>query len=79
MPIYEYYCSDCRNKFSALRSMAKADEPIRCEHCASEHTGRVLSTFYAHGSGGALPGAGGGDGCAGCGASSCAGCGHSHN
>ncbi len=78
MPIYEYYCTDCQTKFSALRSIARADEPIKCERCASENTGRVLSTFYAHGSGGALPGAGVG-GCAGCSSSSCAGCGHSHN
>ncbi len=77
MPIYEYLCQDCEKKFSALRPMAQADAPIKCERCLSTKTGRVLSTFYAHGEGGVVSGAGGG--CGSCQGGSCAGCGHSHN
>ncbi|MBI3361955.1 MAG: zinc ribbon domain-containing protein [Chloroflexi bacterium] len=75
MPLYEYYCSDCRTTFDTLRSMDKADAPITCEKCESRHTARVLSVFFAHGEGKPVAGASGG--CA-CGNGAC-GCGHSHN
>ncbi len=81
MPLYEYYCSNCRTKFDALRPMKEADAPIKCEHCDSKRTARVLSVFFAASSGKAssggkpVEGASGG-GCACGGACSC---GHSHN
>ncbi len=75
MPVYEYYCADCRTKFEALRPMSKADAPILCQKCEGKHTSRVLSVFAAHSNGKAISGAGGGGGCAGCGGGSCAGCG----
>lgn len=73
MPLYEYVCLDCRSRFEILRPMREADQPIQCEQCASEHTSRCLTVFYAHGSSGAL--AGGGGGCASCSSGSCASCG----
>ena len=42
MPLYEYYCSSCNTKFDALRPSAQADAPIKCEHCESKRTARVL-------------------------------------
>jgi putative FmdB family regulatory protein len=48
MPLYEYYCADCRTKFEALRPMSKADAPIQCKNCESGHTSRALSLFAAH-------------------------------
>jgi putative FmdB family regulatory protein len=48
MPLYEYYCADCRTKFDALRPMDKADATIQCKNCESLHTSRVLSLFAAH-------------------------------
>jgi putative FmdB family regulatory protein len=78
MPMYEYFCAKCHTKFDALRPMAEADAPIRCEQCDSPRTARVLSVFFAISGGGAdeAQGVGGGGGC-GCGGQ-CA-CGHSHN
>jgi hypothetical protein len=29
MPLYEYYCADCRTTFEALRPMSNADATIR--------------------------------------------------
>ncbi len=77
MPLYEYYCPDCRTRFSALRSMREADDPIACENCERERPARVLSTFAIHGKSGgsavaemdASPSAGG------CCGGAC-GCGH---
>jgi len=45
MPLYEYVCSDCRTRFTALRPMSEANAPIACEACEGENTSRLLSTF----------------------------------
>jgi putative FmdB family regulatory protein len=49
MPLYEYYCADCRGKFEALRPMPKADATIQCPECESLKTSRALSMFAVHG------------------------------
>jgi len=74
MPVYEYYCRDCKTKFEALRPMSKADAPIACKQCEGKHTRRMLSQFAAHSGGKAVAGTGGG-GCASCGGGSCSTCG----
>jgi len=74
MPVYEYYCKDCKTKFEALRPMSKADAPIACKKCEGKHTSRAISRFAAHSGGKAIAGAGGG-GCASCGGGSCSTCG----
>jgi putative FmdB family regulatory protein len=75
MPVYEYFCTDCRTKFEVLRPMSKANAPIACAKCSGKHTNRVLSVFAAHSEGKAVSGAGGGGGCATCGGGSCSSCG----
>ena len=77
MPLYEYYCADCKTKFETLRPMSKADEPIQCKQCESMKTSRVLSLFAAHTGGresNLAAGSGHSSGC-GCGGGVC-GCGH---
>ena len=74
MPIYEYICKDCKNKFDALRQMSEADKPIECNNCHGMQTSRALSVFFAQ-SGGKVVASGNGGGCAGCSSSSCTGCG----
>lgn len=78
MPLYEYYCAECRDKFEALRPISQADEIIQCKNCESMKTSRVLSLFAVHaGSGASNPtafsGPGAGGGC--CGGGMC-GCSH---
>jgi putative FmdB family regulatory protein len=74
MPIYEYSCPECGNKFDARRAMKDADAPIVCPACGAENARRGLSLFYAAGSNGALKGAGGSSSCASCTSSSCSSC-----
>lgn len=51
MPLYEYYCSDCKSKFEMLVSYRHADD-IVCTKCRGEHVRRLLSVFaFPHGSG----------------------------
>ncbi len=77
MPLYEYYCLDCRKLFNTLRSIQQADAPIRCHACESEQTRRTLSLFATQTSRGevASPASSGG----GCGCGGACACGHSHN
>ncbi len=44
MPLYEYYCSDCKSKFELLVSHRHADD-IVCMKCQSEKVRRLLSVF----------------------------------
>jgi len=45
MPIYEYQCRNCEKKFETLISFRELDDPVKCPHCDSEETDRLLSTF----------------------------------
>lgn len=75
MPIYEYACLDCGERFERLRPMKDADAPITCTVCESQHTSRLLSLFNAHSGGRAVAGASSG-GCGSCSGGSCATCRH---
>src|SRR5436305_1643613 len=35
MPIYEYWCPDCRRAFEKLRSMGSKDSEVNCPNCGS--------------------------------------------
>ena len=49
MPIYEYTCKACNEKFEQLqRSMSSADvtaPKVKCPSCGSTKTARALSVF----------------------------------
>jgi putative FmdB family regulatory protein len=59
VPLYEYACEKCGEKFEQLvRSMKAADDPQKCPRCGSQRTARSLSVFAvssAQGSGGDAP------------------------
>jgi putative FmdB family regulatory protein len=44
MPVYEYFCPPCGDRFEILRPMSRADEPAVCPSGHST-TNRVLSLF----------------------------------
>lgn len=41
MPLYDYICKKCENKFEAL--VRKHDEKVECPKCQNEETERQLS------------------------------------
>lgn len=77
MPIYEYCCPKCENRFDLLRSISQADETVTCPKCG-QTAKRLVSCFasFAKDAGGASTPIGGGGGCGPCSGSSCGSCGH---
>lgn len=51
MPIYEYECSRCGEKFQLRRSAGDSDHEIMCPKCGVEHPRRVFSLFASSPSG----------------------------
>jgi putative FmdB family regulatory protein len=51
MPIYEYRCRTCGNKFEKLRRMADADLELECPDCQSKKVERMQSAFATAGCG----------------------------
>jgi putative FmdB family regulatory protein len=54
MPIFEYLCEDCGNKFEKLvrRSESReGSEGVHCPSCGQEHLKQQFSTFSAHANG----------------------------
>jgi putative FmdB family regulatory protein len=49
MPIYEYLCRRCGNRFSLLRPMREADAPTPCPECGAAETKRLPSLVAARG------------------------------
>ncbi len=60
MPIYEYRCAGCGERFEVLQRLGEGAAGLRCPRCGAEGPTRQLSTFAACGSpkaGGAASGA----------------------
>lgn len=45
MPIYEYECKRCGEKFEAMRRFDENDREIKCPKCGAVGPERVLSVF----------------------------------
>ena len=46
MPIYEYYCPQCKSAFEKLRPMSSNDAEVSCPQCGSR-VRRMLSVVAA--------------------------------
>ena len=55
MPLYEYRCRGCGERFEVLQRLGASGDDVLCPRCGEERPERVLSTFAA---GGAREGAG---------------------
>ena len=49
MPIFEYLCEDCGNKFEKL--VRNGANGVHCPSCGQEHLKQQFSTFAAHANG----------------------------
>ncbi len=68
MPLYEYQCSKCENRFEALVMNAEDEAEVECDACQSTKVFRVVAPFAVcglsasgethAGCGGAAPGPG---------------------
>jgi len=45
MPIYEYICLKCNEKFSLLQNLYPAEKSSECPSCSSSEVKKVLSSF----------------------------------
>jgi len=48
MPIFEYQCDDCGNKFEKLVRRSAEANAVRCPSCGTDHLTTQYSTFAAH-------------------------------
>jgi putative FmdB family regulatory protein len=49
VPIYEYTCNACNEKFDKLIKSMSSSEKIKCPKCGSGKTERALSVFAVKG------------------------------
>lgn len=45
MPIYEYICAKCNEKFSLLQSVHSSENDVKCPKCSSKPVKKVMSVF----------------------------------
>jgi len=45
MPIYEYECQSCKERFEVLQKMNEDNSRVRCPRCNADGPQRVLSSF----------------------------------
>lgn len=57
MPIYEFECGQCGEKFDLLLGIRHDPKEIRCPKCGANQARRLMSTFSAAG-GSQAPGSG---------------------
>ena len=50
MPIYEYKCKKCGEKFDAYRPFIGSDKSVKCPKCGSKAPERLMSIFSSKGS-----------------------------
>jgi len=53
MPLYEYACRVCHERFEVLQRIGEGAEKVRCPECGAAEIERQLSTFAAAVAGGA--------------------------
>lgn len=52
MPLYEYRCRECGERFEVLQRMGQGGEELTCPRCGEARPERVLSTFASTTGGG---------------------------
>ncbi|MBA7470483.1 hypothetical protein ES707_05770 [subsurface metagenome] len=50
MPIYEYQCTQCGEKFEVRQSMGEDGSRLSCPKCSAQNPRRLFSSFFSAGS-----------------------------
>jgi len=50
MPIYEYQCPQCENKFEVRQSIGEDGSKLTCPKCGTPNPRRLFSSFFSPGS-----------------------------
>ncbi len=58
MPLFEYACLDCDERFEELRPAGRADAAVPCTSCGGNRVKRLLSVFATISKGGLSTSAG---------------------
>ena len=45
MPVYEYICKACSEKFSLLQRVSSGENETQCTKCSSREVRKVMSSF----------------------------------
>lgn len=45
MPIYEYSCKECGNRFEELVGVTGENRSVKCDACGSDNVEKLLSSF----------------------------------
>jgi putative FmdB family regulatory protein len=45
MPLYEYYCKDCRSKFELLTTYTESEVDVECARCHGANVRKLISVF----------------------------------
>ena len=56
MPIYEYECRNCGERFEVIQKSGEGNEDLCCPKCDTDKPERVLSVFCSGGAKGATSG-----------------------
>jgi len=71
MPIYEFICENCQNRFELLTKINDQNK-ITCPQCQSDRVKKLVSSFGIGGESSRLKGSSGS--CSSCSSSSCSTC-----
>ena len=50
MPLYEYRCTECGEKFEVRQSMGEDGSKLNCPKCQAGKPEKLFSTFFSSGS-----------------------------
>jgi putative FmdB family regulatory protein len=45
VPVYEYYCKDCHNKFELLTTYTASEVDVECSKCHGANVRKLFSVF----------------------------------
>ena len=52
MPVYEYQCESCGERFELRRHIEESNDKLKCPLCGADNPKRIFSSFSTGSSGG---------------------------